>query len=129
MRYLGIDFGLKRVGLAVSDEAGSIAFPRSTIANDDVLTERIFALIQEEHIGVVVVGDTRAASGAPNITSLSADLFIEELREKLDIPVRRGFEAWSSVEAARYAPKGQKHDDAAAAAIILQRFLDAKPAS
>ena len=124
MRYLGIDFGLKRVGLAVSDENCSIAFPREILDNDDQLTERILNVIKDEHIGGVVVGDTRAASGEPNIASLSADLFIEELKSATAIPIHRGFEAWSSVEASRYAPPGKKRDDAAAAAIILQRFLD-----
>ena len=104
MRYLGIDFGLKRIGLAVSDEAGSMAFPRETIAADDDAIKRVIGLITAEHIGAVVVGDTRAASGAPNIASLAADLFIEELREAVDTPIHRGFEAWSSVEASRYAP-------------------------
>src|SRR3989344_4072238 len=124
MRYLGIDFGMKRIGLAISDDAGSIAFPRETILNDEKTLEHILALIEREKVGAVVVGDTRAASGAANIASLSADLFIEELKEATPLPVHRGFEAWSSVEASRYAPKGKQHDDSAAAAIILQRFLD-----
>lgn len=128
MRYLGIDFGLKRVGLALSNEEGTIAFPRETLANDGQLTEYILKLVKDEHVGAIVVGDTRAASGAPNIASLSADLFIEELRSATAVPIHRGFEAWSSVEASRYAPKRQKRDDAAAAAIILQRFLDSHSA-
>jgi len=126
MKYLGIDFGLKRIGLAVSDENGSIAFPRETILNDEKTLEHILDLVQKEKVDAVVVGDTRAASGAANIASLSADLFIEELKEAAPLPIHRGFEAWSSIEASRYAPKGKHRDDAAAAAIILQRFLDMK---
>lgn len=126
MKYLGIDFGLKRIGLAISDDAGSIAFPRETIFNEEKTVEYILELIQKEKVGAVVVGDTRAGSGAANIASLSADLFIEELKEASSVPIHRGFEAWSSIEASRYAPKGKEHDDAAAAAIILQRFLDSK---
>jgi putative Holliday junction resolvase len=124
MKYLGIDFGLKRVGLAISNEEGTFAFPREVVPNDDQLTERILTFVKDEHIGAIVVGDTRAASGAPNIASLSADLFIEELKAATPVAIHRGFEAWSSMEAARFAPKGQKHNDASAAAIILQRFLD-----
>ena len=82
--------------------------------------------MHREKIGAIVVGDTRTASGAPNIASLSADLFIEELKSAIAIPIHRGFEAWSSIEASRYAPKGKEHDDSAAAAIILQRFLDSR---
>jgi len=126
MRYLGIDFGLKRIGLAVSDDAGSIAFPRETIFNDEKTLAHILDFVQKEKVSAVIVGDTRAASGAANIASLSADLFIEELKEATPLPIHRGFEAWSSVEASRYAPKGKHHDDSAAAAIILQRFLDSR---
>ncbi len=124
MKYLGIDFGLKRVGIAISDTSGSIAFPREIFENNDALTQRIVKLIADEHIEGVVVGDTRAASGAPNVASLSADLFLEEIAEAVAVPIHRGFEAWSSVEASRYAPPGKRRDDSAAAAIILQRFLD-----
>ena len=99
MKHLGIDFGLKRIGLALSDEAGAIAFPREILPNDEKTIEHILALLKAEKIGAVVVGDTRAASGAANIASLSADLFIEELSAATAIPVHRGFEAWSSVEA------------------------------
>lgn len=115
---------MKRIGLAVSDEAGSIAFPRETIGNDEKTIGRIVELINKEKISAIVIGDTRTASGAANIASLSADLFIEELKSTTATPIHRGFEAWSSIEASRYAPKGKEHDDAAAAAIILQRFLD-----
>ena len=126
MKYLGIDFGLKSIGIAVSDDAGSIAFPRETLSNDANTTEYLLELMHREKIGAIVVGDTRTASGAPNIASLSADLFIEELKSAIAIPIHRGFEAWSSIEASRYAPKGKEHDDSAAAAIILQRFLDSR---
>ncbi len=126
MKYLGIDFGTKRVGVAVSDETGGIAFPRITIENDDSLMTQLVQVIHKEKIGTVVVGDTRAASGAANSASSAADLFIAELTRVVSVPVERGFEAWSSVEASRYAPKGRARDDASAAAIILQRFLDTR---
>lgn len=128
MKYLGIDFGMKRVGIAVSNEEGTIAFPRVTLQNDDALTRAVLKMIETEKIGAVVIGDTKALSGEPNpIVSLSVDLFIEELKEGITIPVIKAFEGWSSIEASRYAPKGKEHDDAAAAAIILQRYLDSHP--
>ena len=124
MKYLGIDFGTKKVGLAVSDEAGSIAFPRDILSRDERLLSHLKHVVAEEGIGAVVVGDTRAYSGARNQASDAADEFIRTLESELDIPVRRGIEAYSSVEASRYAPPGHRRDDSSAAAIILQRFLD-----
>ena len=125
MKYIGIDFGIKRVGIAVSNEEGTIAFPRSTLKNDDVLVQEILKIIEAEKVGAIVIGDTKALSGEPNpIVSLSADLFIEELKESSALPIEKVFEGWSSIEASRYAPKGKEHDDAAAAAIILQRYID-----
>ena len=124
MKYLGIDFGTKRIGIAVSDEVGTIAFPRKTLPNDDQLIPQLKKLIDEEKISHIVVGDTRSHGGGENPVSAQADTFIESLEQATALRVERAFEAWSSIEASRYAPKGKEHDDAAAAAIILQRFLD-----
>jgi putative Holliday junction resolvase len=125
MRYLGIDYGAKRIGIALSDESADFAFPRDVIPNDANALGAILALIEAENVGAVVVGDARAASGAENPVTYQADRFCEELEEMIDIPMHRAWEAWSSVEAGRFAPEG-KHDDSAAAAIILQRFLDSR---
>ena len=124
MKYLGIDFGTKRVGAAVSDDAGTIAFPRETIANDAKLVPHLNKLVEEENIEAIVVGDTRSHGGAENPVSTEAEKFIKALEQTTGLPVERAFEAWSSIVASRYAPKGKEHDDAAAAAIILQRYLD-----
>ena len=124
MKYLGIDFGTKRVGIAVSNDAGGIAFPRRTMPNDEQLVARLVKIIGEEKISHVVIGDTRSHGGAENPVSAQADLFIEALQRASGVPIIRAFEAWSSIEASRYAPRGREHDDAAAAAIILQRYLD-----
>jgi putative Holliday junction resolvase len=123
MRHLGIDFGAKRIGIAISDETGGFAFPKETIANDAQALDSVLSIIAKEKITAVVVGDARAANGADNPVTFEADRFAEALEEKIRIPMHRAWEAWSSVEAGRFAPKGV-HDDSAAAAIILQRFLD-----
>ncbi len=125
MRYLGIDYGAKRIGIAISDEAGGFAFPKETILNDKNALEKIGAMITSEKIGAIVIGDARAASGAENPVTFAADRFAEALAERIKVPMHRAWEAWSSVEAGRFAPDG-KHDDASAAAIILQRFLDSR---
>lgn len=126
MKYLGIDYGAKLIGFAVSDNNGMIAFPRAVVANDEKLIPFILNLINEDKVGTVVVGDTRVLSGGANPITKEADAFIENLQAMIHVPVVKIWEAWSSVEASRYAPKGEEHNDGAAAAIILQRFLDMK---
>ncbi|MBM3272192.1 Holliday junction resolvase RuvX [Candidatus Kaiserbacteria bacterium] len=126
MRSIGIDYGSSRIGIAVSDAQGSIAFPRAVIPNDGNALKEIARIVREESISAAVVGDARAFSGGTNAVTAAADAFARELERILEMPVRRVAEAWSSAEAARFAPKGKTHDDSAAAAIILQRFLDMK---
>ena len=127
MRYLGIDYGSKRLGLAISDEHGGFAFPHQTIPNDGKALKTLASIIESESVGAIVVGDTRSLEGEANKVTAESDEFVEELTAFVDIPVSRAREGHSSAEAMRYAPVGKKHDDSAAAAIILQRFLDALP--
>ena len=124
MKYLGIDYGAKRVGLAVSDDAGGIAFPRTTLANDGKVLSQLTKIIEEEKIGKIVIGDTRSHGGLDNQVTAEAEVFVTALQAATAVPVLRVWEMWSSVEASRYAPEEKGHDDASAAAIILQRFLD-----
>jgi putative Holliday junction resolvase len=126
MKYLGIDYGAKRVGIAVSDEAGTIAFPRDTLANDSSLIERLARLVVDEKVTTIVVGDTRAFSGFENSVTKAAESFIVRLAEKTGIPVLPAFEAGSSIEASRYSEDDSVHDDSSAAAIILQRYIEMK---
>lgn len=124
MKYLGIDFGARRVGLSISDPAGTIAFPRATLPNDEKLLSQLTALITDENIGAVVVGDTRSHGGKDNPVTAEAETFVIALQTLITVPIERVWEMWSSIEASRYAPEGKGHDDASAAAIILQRYLD-----
>ncbi len=125
MRYLGIDYGAKRIGLALSDLGGQFAFPHETIPNDATTIDRLQQIVKREDVKGLVIGDTRAANGAANPITQETERFKESLRT-LHVPVHSVSEAWSSVEAARFAPKSAEHNDASAAAIILQRFLDSQ---
>ena len=124
MKYLGIDYGAKRVGLAVSDEEGKIAFPRAIITNDEKTQAFILQIIKEEKVGAIVMGDTRASGGHENSVTKEAEGFAKTLSEKSGIFVTLASELGTSIEASRYAPEEKGHDDSAAAAIVLQRFLD-----
>jgi len=128
VKYLGIDYGAKRVGVAVSDVGGSIAFPRATLPNDAKLLGALAQVIRDEKIERVIVGDTRSHGGGENPITQDAERFMDDVARETGVPVSRAFEVFSSIEASRFAPKGKEHDDAAAAAVILQRFLDMKGA-
>lgn len=129
MKYLGIDYGSKRVGIAISNAEGTIAFPRSTLPNDKNLLPLLKDLISTEKVEQVIVGDTRSHGGKENPVTADAEIFMEELGIAAGLPVTPVFEVFSSIEASRYAPESKQHDDSAAAAVILQRFLDMHRAS
>jgi putative pre-16S rRNA nuclease len=124
VKYLGIDYGSKRVGVAVSNDEGTIAFPRTTLANDKNIFANLVALVEKEKLERIIIGDTRSHGGRENPVTADAEKFMEELARTTNVPVSRAFEAFSSVEASRYAPQTNQHDDSAAAAVILQRYLD-----
>lgn len=123
MKYLGIDYGTRNIGIAVTDASGALAFPQCVIPNDKKALAAVVELIQKEQVGRIIMGDTRATNGIGNAVTPDAERFAEALGADTDIPVTFASESWSSYEAARYAP-GDVHDDSVAAAIILQRYID-----
>ena len=126
MKYLGIDYGAKRVGTSVSNAEGTIAFPRETIENNARLFESLNRIIAAEKIESIVVGDTRSFSNLENPVTKDAENVIARLKKETSLPVLSAWEAGSSIEASRYTPHSESHSDEAAAAIILQRYIDMK---
>ena len=136
-RFLGIDYGTKRVGLAISDENGTLAFPNGIFPNDLNLFKEIGVILKKENVGEIVVGESLDFQGQPNILAQKIDIFISELQARFNIPISKQKEFLTSVEArgkegkeknnARKTKKetGKKIDDRAAA-LILQRYLDKK---
>lgn len=142
MRVLSIDYGTKRIGLAISDENGRLAFPKEIVLNDVNTFKMLDKIIKKEKIEEIVIGESVDFSGKLNILSARIDVFILELKEKFNLPVHKQKEFLTSVEARR--PKdgkaglspSQAHSkvktikrgraDAKAAALILQRYLDKK---
>ncbi len=123
MKYLGIDYGTKKVGLATSDDSGEFAFPYTILPASTHLFDEILKVVEREHIQAIVVGKSVATNNASNIIAQDIDQFSKSLQKRLTIPVCLEREDFSSVEAHRYQTKAGNRDDSAAA-IILQRFLD-----
>ena len=137
MRHLAIDYGSKRVGLAISDDGGTMAFPYKILANNMELVDTIHNICGEESISAIVLGESHDLSGEPNKIMGSIEEFKRNLEGELDLPIYFQKEFMTTVEArgrggkeqnnARKTSKGEsKSADASAAALILQRYLDKK---
>lgn len=135
MKYLGIDYGTKKTGLAISDERGVLAFPKSVIQNDADMISFLLTLIKSEQIEMIVVGNSLDASGMRNSIMDDVDAFCEELQKLSGITVLMQDERYSSsavnaftwnkpVATKHRTEKIIKHTDDSAAAIMLQRYLD-----
>ncbi|MEK7190516.1 MAG: Holliday junction resolvase RuvX [Patescibacteria group bacterium] len=142
MRFLGIDYGTKRIGTAISDENGTLAFPKEIVLNNKDTFNKLGEIIRDENISEIVVGESVDFSGKLNALSGRIEVFILELSEKFKLPIHKQKEFLTSVEArkSKVGKKGlspsQAHSklkqiksgriDASAAALILQRYLDKK---
>jgi putative Holliday junction resolvase len=134
MRALGVDFGERRIGLAISDPRGSFALPWKVIArrDDRSAIDAIAALAAEEGIELLVVGSPRRPSdGAAGPAAARARRFGERLARRTGLPLEWVDEALTSREAAaRLAEGGSRGGgrgariDALAAQILLQDALD-----
>ena len=87
MRHLGIDFGKKRVGVALSDEAGNFALPHSVLANDAHLVEQLKALCAEQSVGTIVMGESKDFKQVANPIMKAALVFKAELEKATGLPV------------------------------------------
>jgi len=136
MRYLGIDFGTRKVGLALSDEGGTMGFPKDVVPNGPRLAEDIANLIAAEGIDAVVIGESRDFKGNENPVALEAKKFAAALGHKTDVPIEWEPEMMTTQEARREpdlpegrasrAPRDHSPVDASAAAIILTSYLTKK---
>ena len=125
MRYLGIDYGAKRVGIAFSDIEGGMAFPHAVLPNDKKLISTIKELCDKEHIAEIVLGESLDYKMKPNVIMEKITPFKKELEEVTVLPVHFEREFMTSAAAGHLQGKGEMID-ASAAALILQSYLDKK---
>lgn len=133
MRLLGVDFGLKRVGLALTDPAGTLAYPLKTVerGSKDALYEEIRRIVAAERVERVVVGLPLGLDGEETLTTRQARNFAASLARRLDVPVDAVDETLSSVEAESRLRQAGERDlgrlkarlDSAAAVVILETYL------
>lgn len=125
MKYLGIDFGSKKVGFAQSDDEGRLAFPLMIAPNDQMLLKDTLELIREMKFSVVVIGESVDGNGKPNAIAKDARKFGATIENSIDVIVKFEKEWYSTVEARKQPGNEGNHEvDDQAAAIVLQRYLD-----
>ena len=137
MRYLGIDYGSKRVGLSLSDEEGKIAFPYKIIKNNLNLVDNIHNICGEEEVSAIVLGESTDLGGKPNKIMGSIEEFKRNLEGELNLPIyfekefmttifARGNEGKNMNNSKKIKKEKEIKKDDSAAALILQRYLDRK---
>ncbi len=142
MRYLGIDYGTKRVGVAISNETNEFALPLLVLGNDEKLFISIKKIILEKNIGEVVLGESKNYKGEDNAVMEGIRRFKDKLEIETGLKVLFEPEFMTSAEAeqvnkVRKIPPRKKGDgprvkfqrksdmlDARAATLILKSFLD-----
>jgi putative Holliday junction resolvase len=127
MRYLGIDFGSKKIGLALSDESGRVGFPHAVIPNDGRVIDYVRELIVHKGVDTVVMGESKDFSGNTNPIMVRAKKFVQELERTSDAAVVWEPEMMTTQEARRDVDGiytgSHAAVDASAAAIILTSYL------
>jgi len=134
---VAFDVGRKRTGVAVSDPTGTLARPLACLEGAGVVDDAV-ALVaklaaEEEGLGGIVVGRPTRLDGSDNDETPRALAFADELRRRCGLPVATQDERLTSIEAERRLAvrerdwrKRKARLDAAAAAVILQDYIDAR---
>jgi len=140
-RVMGIDFGLARIGVALSDPTRTLASPLGVIADKDkgAQIRRVAALVAEHEVAAVVVGLPLTMDGEAGEMAATVERFATKLEQVIGLPVIRWDERLSSVEAEellreleprrgrrkRGGRDAKGRVDEVAAAIILRSWLEA----
>ena len=133
MRILAIDHGTKRMGIALSDEWGTVATPLEFIPAEPFgeFLARLKDLLKEKQVEQILVGMPRNMDGSYGPAALKVQEFVAVLKETIVIPIRTWDERLTSAQANRFLieanmrrDKRKQRVDGAAAAILLQSYLD-----
>lgn len=135
MRILGVDYGTKRIGLAITDESGIIAQPLKSIPNngDELAAKRITKVAMAYNVSLIVVGIPRRTDNRMGEAEKRSTSFASLLREVSNLSVELFDERFTTsiaekllVEADLSRRKRKRIRDAIAAAIILQGYIESK---
>jgi len=124
VKVLALDFGAARTGVAISDATGTIATPVGVVerAATDAGLARVSELVRDEGAERVVVGLPLTMRGEHGEQARATELFVESLRDVLDVPVESFDERFTTDLAQRSG--GASAEDARAAAHLLTSYLE-----
>ena len=125
MRKMGIDYGTKKIGIALTDDQGLMAFPHGVLKNDNNFLKNLVALIEEQSVGEIVIGHSLGRDGEPNAVHAQVEELIGDLTLQVGVPVHLEPEQYTTQEAIRFQGRN-KETDASAAAIILNSYITRK---
>ncbi|MGH9319564.1 MAG: Holliday junction resolvase RuvX [Vicinamibacteria bacterium] len=135
MRFMGLDVGDKRIGVALSDEGAVIASPRETLERKSNRKDiaHLLELARREEVAGILVGMPLMLDGSAGIQAEKVSRFVDALRASTEIPITTWDERLSTVGAERALleadvsrAKRRGAVDRVAAALILQNYLDAR---
>jgi len=135
-RSLGIDFGTRRIGLALSDPTGTLASPLPFLENTgpQKVTAALRKLIQSHEIQTLVIGLPRNMDGTHGPAAQKVRDFIAQIQPHLPVPIIALDERLTTAQASRDLSRMglsqkelRKKVDSSSAALILQQFLDRCP--
>lgn len=131
-RILAIDYGVKRIGLAVTDEMQMIAFGLTTVSSPEIITY-LSDYFKKEKVDLIVVGEPKQMDNSPSESEANIKPFLEKITEKFPtIPIKRHDERFTSKMALQTMldsgmKKKQRRNkaliDEISATIILQSYL------
>ena len=133
MKYLAIDYGAKRIGLAMCDPDEIIVSPYAVVENDSRVPDRILEIVHKQQIQALVIGLPLNMDGTEGPQAALVKDFAAELTDRTDVPVHlqderlTSFGAYHKLTPAELTRKRKKQRlDAVAAAEILKMFLEGK---
>ena len=131
-RSLGVDYGTKRVGLAISDALGLTARPLAVLPRSSVV-EEVVSLVKDQDVVTIVVGLPTGLSGDEGMSASEARKLADELGSATGVDVILRDERYTSrmaesslLESGMKRRRRRESVDKVAAAIILQDYLDSK---
>ena len=122
MRLLGIDYGSKKTGLALTDESGTMAFPHSVVPTTPALLKTIETLITKEKVAEIVLGYSLNRDGEPNKIHAAAEELMLDLTLATGLPIHLQPEQYTTQAAIQIQGRNAQ-TDASAAALILDAYL------